>query len=101
MLSDKSVRLSMNAKFQMAIDVADAMVYLHSRNPPIIHRDLKSQNIFLHEASPGSFVAKLGDWGSARAVALSGQRTMTHGIGTACWLAPEVIEHAQVQRIEP
>lgn len=39
-------------------------------------------------------VAKIGDWGSARA-ALSGSRTMTHGVGTACWLAPEVIKHAR------
>lgn len=97
-LNDRSVQLSLRARWQMAIDIADAMLYLHTRNPPIIHRDLKSQNVFLHESSPGNFVAKLGDWGSARAVALSGQRTMTHGVGTACWLAPEVIEHAQASK---
>ena len=38
-------------------------------------------------------MAKIGDWGSARAVALadSKSKNMTRGIGTACWLAPEVI----------
>jgi serine/threonine protein kinase len=41
-----------------------------------------------------TMVAKIGDWGSARAT-LSGSRTMTHGVGTACWLAPEVIKHAR------
>ena len=39
-------------------------------------------------------MAKIGDWGSARAT-LAGSRTMTHGVGTACWLAPEVIKHAR------
>jgi serine/threonine protein kinase len=41
-----------------------------------------------------TLIAKIGDWGSARAT-LSGSRTMTHGVGTACWLAPEVIKHAR------
>jgi serine/threonine protein kinase len=38
--------------------------------------------------------AKIGDWGSARAT-LAGSRTMTHGVGTACWMAPEVLKHAR------
>jgi serine/threonine protein kinase len=80
------------------MDVADGMHYLHSRLPPIIHRDLKSHNIFITEPSAGHFVAKIGDWGSARAVALSGVKSMTHGVGTACWLAPEVINNAHFSR---
>ena len=74
----------------MAVDVAEGMSYLHSRHPPIIHRDLKSQNLFVQQKASNSpsttkqpaFVVKIGDWGSARAVALSGIRdpkTMTHG----------------------
>ena len=39
----------------------------------------------------GLLQPKIGDWGSARAVALyTGMRSMTHGVGTTCWLAPEV-----------
>merc|ERR1712048_32361 len=26
---------------------------------------------------------------------MGGSRTMTHGVGTACWLGPEVIRHAR------
>ena len=59
---------------------------------------MQSHNLFVQELPTGQICVKIGDWGSARAVALSGQRdpkTMTHGVGTACWLAPEVIKHAK------
>ena len=82
-------------KVSLCLDIADGMYYLHSRNPTLIHRDLKSHNIFVAEPSPGHLVAKIGDWGSARAVQLSGSQSTTHGVGTACWLAPEVINHAR------
>lgn len=138
--------LPVELRLNMALQVAEGMAYLHNQDPPIIHRDLKSHNIFVHETftdapaqtqggeKRGGFgswrkkgkgggesiaqqtatqanqhsdagkpekmktnftlVAKIGDWGSARAT-LSGSRTMTHGVGTACWLAPEVIKHAR------
>mmetsp|Transcript_5366 Transcript_5366/g.10361 ORF Transcript_5366/g.10361 Transcript_5366/m.10361 type:complete len:1057 (-) Transcript_5366:108-3278(-) len=122
LLDDKEFPLSMETRLSMALQVAEGMTYLHNQDPPIIHRDLKSHNIFVHETFIGaedasvssvkqkrgkdahdhyekldthsSIVAKIGDWGSARAT-LSGSRTMTHGVGTACWLAPEVIKHAR------
>ena len=93
--------LSIPMRLRMAIDVAEGMAYLHSRDPPIIHRDLKSHNLFVQELSDGQFAVKIGDWGSARAVALSSQhnrspsKSMTQGIGTVCWLAPEVIKHGK------
>ena len=143
-LDDNDRSLPVELRLNMALQVAEGMTYLHNQDPPIIHRDLKSHNIFVHETftdSPvpqtrekrgfGSWrkkgkvsddskpeqagpqaiqqnhagrpekmktnftlVAKIGDWGSARAT-LSGSRTMTHGVGTACWLAPEVIKHAR------
>ena len=92
------------------------------RSPPIIHRDLKSHNIFITEPTPGHLVAKIGDWGSARAIALTGlfsttfdvklhshfifvpifnslgAKSMTHGVGTACWLSPEVINNAHFSK---
>ncbi|GMH97184.1 hypothetical protein TrVE_jg6285 [Triparma verrucosa] len=96
-LDDSNRSLSTQDKLKIAIDVADGMVYLHGKDPAIIHRDLKSHNIFVHEVS-GTMSAKIGDWGSARA-ALAGNRTMTHGVGTACWLAPEVIKHSRASKL--
>lgn len=96
LLDQGATTLTNEHKLSLCMDVADGMQYLHARKKPIIHRDLKSYNIFISENSPGKFTAKIGDWGSARAVALSGSgspRSMTQGVGTACWLAPEAIKH--------
>jgi len=93
-LNDTPTELTLLMKLSLCLDVADGMFYLHSRSPPVIHRDLKSHNIFITEQAGGRLVAKIGDWGSARAVALTGAKSMTQGVGTACWLAPEVITNA-------
>src|SRR3989338_6390143 len=34
-------------RLKLAIDIARGMVHLHELNPPIVHRDLKTPNIFL------------------------------------------------------
>lgn len=122
LLDDQNWELSMCLKIALALQVAEGMAYLHNQDPPIIHRDLKSHNIFVHEtftsagsaASPRpsesaksdsngaesreedspkpTVIVKIGDWGSARASLSRGERTMTHGVGTACWMAPETIQ---------
>ena len=99
LLNDRKVSIPLIKKISLCLDIADGMLYLHSKRPPLIHRDLKSHNVFVAEPTPGNFVAKIGDWGSARAVALSGTKSMTHGVGTACWLAPEVHELSSIVRL--
>jgi serine/threonine protein kinase len=59
--------------------------YLHGHTPPILHRDLKSANLLLTE----SFQVKICDFGLARLRSLSS--AMTAQVGTAQWMAPEVI----------
>ncbi|KDO25149.1 serine/threonine protein kinase [Saprolegnia parasitica CBS 223.65] len=61
------------------------LVFLHTLTPVVIHRDLKSRNVLL-DASGG---AKLTDFGVSRE--LCDSRTLTNGIGTFQWMAPEVI----------
>jgi serine/threonine protein kinase len=72
-------------KLQIAKDVAAALSYVHSFSPPIVHRDLKSRNVLLTAQTH----AKLTDFGVARVQSAS--NTMTAGVGTGRWLAPEVI----------
>jgi serine/threonine protein kinase len=71
---------------RVASGTARGMCYLHSGNPPVLHRDLKSANILLDE----SYTAKLADFGLSRlkAVRSSG---MTGNCGTVQWMAPEVL----------
>jgi WNK lysine deficient protein kinase len=45
-----------------AWQILQGLVYLHGHNPPIIHRDLKCDNIFVNG---GSGVVKIGDLGLA------------------------------------
>jgi len=139
LLDDEEKELPLETRLKIALQVAEGVVYLHNQEPKIIHRDLKSHNIMVHETyvgktgegqrtikasevskikstgtsktdalpyrsdhsdrslkmhSEATIIAKIGDWGSARAT-FSGTRTMTHGVGTSCWLAPEVIKHAR------
>jgi hypothetical protein len=71
---------------QLAIDVVEALVYVHSFTPPLLHRDLKSRNVLLD----AGMRAKLTDFGAARYKSMND--TMTAGVGTGRWLAPEVIQ---------
>jgi serine/threonine protein kinase len=97
-LNNTSFPLSYLQKLSICLDVADGMLYLHQRDDPIIHRDLKSHNIFLVETSPGKLVAKIGDWGSARIISLTEEKSLTRGVGTACWISPEVILYSRYSK---
>ena len=79
------------AKRQVALDVVEALTYIHSLEPVLIHRDLKSRNVLLDD----QLRAKLTDCGVARFYYADGgdanTAPMTCGVGTARWLAPEVL----------
>lgn len=81
---ERSPRAWSLQKIQIAIDVAEALVYCHhSFSPPLVHGDLRSRNVLLSMNGE----AKLKNVGVAR-FRSSSQRG---AIGSARWLAPEVI----------
>lgn len=69
---------------RIAYQVAVGMSYLHSRNPPIVHRDLKSANILLDD----HYHVRIADFGLSR-ILEEGGRTLTKVVGTPQWMAPE------------
>ncbi|KAK4326113.1 hypothetical protein Pmani_003327 [Petrolisthes manimaculis] len=70
---------------------SQGMDYLHAKN--IIHRDLKSNNIFLHD----DYTVKIGDFGLATVKGgrwsqeTQGGRQIQQPSGSILWMAPEVI----------
>jgi len=91
-LYDSSREISWDKRWNYAIDAAIAMNYMHSRNPPVLHRDLKSGNLLLAEDGK----VKITDFGLSRVKTKAGsqavkEETVFQG-GTDRWTAPEVCD---------
>jgi serine/threonine protein kinase len=95
------VDLSWKQRLKILVDIASAMEYLHGLRKQIIHRDLKSLNIFLmNEITCDSDEpdVKIADFGFARirqeikdCVEKKGDwPSLTRGAGSMHWMAPEV-----------
>ncbi|WCJ34375.1 Protein kinase superfamily protein [Euphorbia peplus] len=73
-------------RLSMAYDVAKGMNYLHRRNPPIVHRDLKSPNLLVDK----KYTVKVCDFGLSRLKANTFLSSKS-AAGTPEWMAPEVL----------
>ncbi|EQC29325.1 TKL protein kinase [Saprolegnia diclina VS20] len=81
--STSSAAFSWHQKQESIAQVVQGLVYLHTFETPIIHRDLKSRNVLL-DSKKGT---KLTDFGESREM---DEETLTNGIGTYQWMAPEI-----------
>ncbi|ETL85158.1 TKL protein kinase [Phytophthora nicotianae] len=81
----QDVVIDLGKQYGFARDTALGMNYLHSFQPPILHRDLKSPNLLVDS----SYALKISDFGLARVRAHF--QTMTGNCGTTQWMAPEVL----------
>ena len=86
LLEDNPV-VPIGTKIWIIKDVALGLRYLHTRNPPIIHRDLSSNNVLLSKGMEG----KIGDLGTARLVDPKRQSKMTKAPGTVDFMPPEAL----------
>ncbi|KAA0048870.1 putative serine/threonine-protein kinase WNK7 [Cucumis melo var. makuwa] len=82
----KHKHVDMKAIKNWARQILRGLVYLHSHDPPIIHRDLKGDNIFIN-GNHGE--VKIGDLGLAIVMQ---QPTARSVIGTPEFMAPELYE---------
>ena len=86
-LVEKYLNIPMCVKLSMLLDVSRGLWYLHSHNPPIVHRDLSPNNVLL----TGQFVAKISDLGVAKAIDVGNRRTKTRAPGTVDFMGPEAL----------
>ena len=92
-LEDHHKQLSLVNKAHWLHDVACGLKYLHSKKPPIVHRDLNANNILLNE----NLTAKIGDLGQARTLELvNDKERLSTAPGNTLHMPPEALVHKPV-----
>ena len=71
-------------QLKTAVHIARGMTYLHTLEPPVLHRNLKSSNLLLDEAGK----VKIGDFGWSKLKSFDPAKTFYHGWQ---WAAPEIL----------
>ena len=87
--------ISFKRRLSVLYDIAEGLSYLHSRNPPVIHRDLSPNNVLLkHLGLPLLPVAKIADLGVAKINVDDKKSTdyLTKAPGTVHFMPPEALE---------
>ncbi|KAG5246997.1 leucine-rich repeat receptor protein [Salix suchowensis] len=85
--SNKGGLLDWPTRYKIVVDAAEGLSYLHHDCvPPIVHRDVKSNNILLD----GDFGARVADFGVAKVVDSTGKpKSMSVIAGSCGYIAPE------------
>ena len=82
--------LTWEDKLKIALQVAEGVHYIHSKSPPIVHRDIKPQNILLDEFKQ----VKIADLGLSRAIEKVSNTEKVNSTrvcaGTIRYMAPEL-----------
>ncbi|EEA07180.1 protein kinase domain-containing protein [Cryptosporidium muris RN66] len=94
-----SFKLTIYQRLKILLDIARGIYFLHSSDPPIVHRDIKSLNILLAYPVDNQNdvpLAKVGDLGLCKHASNGNEGSycgnkIENVVGTYQWMAPEVI----------
>jgi len=80
----QTYELRRSEAWEIALAVAKGMNHLHTHNPKIIHRDLKSHNLLVYKKD-GKY-----DWSATKLCDFGLATVGARGAGTPCYMAPEL-----------
>ena len=86
--SHRKEEFPLHQKVFVLRQVAQALAYLHSQNPPLVHHDLSPNNVLLNVVS---FVTKVSDFGMSRAINPSALSRKSSIKGTQAFMPPEAL----------
>lgn len=100
----EGVSLTAQRSILICVQVLDALSRIHAQG--IVHRDIKPSNIMISRDDSGAPVAKLTDFGIARAGGLDERLTQITGAGsgapgTPLYMAPEQIDASTFGPVTP
>ncbi|GLE00386.1 hypothetical protein PINS_up009143 [Pythium insidiosum] len=79
------------------IQILEGLHYLHSQNPPVIHRDLKCDNIFIN-GNTGDL--RIGDLGLSTQLAVHKRSRAQSVLGTPEFMAPELYDESYDEKVD-
>jgi NIMA (never in mitosis gene a)-related kinase len=82
--AQRGVPMDENTILSIFVQTCLAIKHMHDRK--VLHRDLKTQNVFLTASS----MVKLGDFGIAKVLSATADRAKTF-VGTPYYLSPEIV----------
>ena len=94
-LTERTEADDLAQRLRWARDTARGVTYLHTREPPVIHRDIKPLQILIHEDGHG-ILADFGIAATTDEIAQEHKKELEEGgrhdgYGTAEYMAPEVL----------
>lgn len=90
-IEENKTNITLYTKISILHGVTLGLCYLHAQDPPIVHRDLSSNNVLL----TNHLIAKISDLGLAKMIQSDSRRTnsrLTTAPGTLHFMPPEALD---------